>query len=202
MGLNTILIIAGVVVGLLIIGIPIWYIRKTEDLKKAVEKKVYVTTMRKSGSRINGLYPADEHTVKIKRQKKEVSVVLSPKSTFNMLYPPHEGTKSFLGKIFSPTVTVRSIVVAESHGGAWKPFDEEPNVTDEELQSIKEQAFTKAAMEAGYEYTNPEGSGKFPIKKTQLLVGALVMMVLLIAVGIMSYITMTQLDTVAQGWGI
>lgn len=204
MGLNTILIIAGIFVAALIIGIPIWNMRRTDQLKKAVERMVYVTTMKKSGSRINGLYPADEHTVKIKRQgeKKQVSVMLSPTNTFNMLYPPHEGNKSILGKIFSPTVTVRSICVAETHGGAWKPFEEEPEVTDEELESIKEQAFTKAAMQAGYEYANPDGMGKGGIKRAQLLGGSVVMLFILIAIAVMAYITMTRLEEVAVGWGL
>ena len=202
MGLNTVLIIAGVVVALLIIGIPVWNIRKTEALKKAVESKVYVTTMKKSGARVNGLFPADEHTVTVKRVGgKTASIAIDASNTFNMLYPPSESTRSFLSKIFSPTVQVRSICVAEPNAGAWKPFEVEQEITDEALDAIKKQSFTKAAMEAGYQYTNPDGA-RGGLKKTQLLVGSGITLVLLMAIGIMSYMTMTQLDTMAQGWGM
>jgi len=202
MGLNVILIIAGVVVALLIIGIPIWNIRKTEFLKKAVESKVYVTTMKKSGARVNGLYPADEHTVTVKRPGgRTASISIDASNTFNMLYPATESTRSFLSKIFSPTVQVRSICVAEPNGGAWKPFEVDQEITDEGLEAIKKQAFTKAAMEAGYQYANPDG-GRGGVKKMQLVIGSGITLVLLIAIGIMSYMTMTQLETVATGWGM
>lgn len=204
MGLNTILIIAGVFVAVLIIAIPLWNIKRTDQLKKTVERMVYVTTMKKSGNRVNGLYPADEHTVRVKRQgeKRQASIVLNPENTFNMLYPPFEGTKSLLGKIFSPTVTVRSIVVAETHPAGWKPFSEEPEITDEELEAIKKQSFTRAAMEAGYNFTSGDGFGKFPIKRMQLLGGSMLIIVMLIAIAAMSYIIMTRLEEVAVGWGL
>ena len=173
--LNILLIIGGVVIALVIVGVPVWSVWKANKLKQIVEGKVYVTTILKSGTRINGLYPAGAYSVSIKRKEgkgeKTVGAVLTEKNTFNMLYPPHEGTKNWLAKVLSPTVTVQSIVKAEGNGAPWSPFATEPEIMDDHIQAIKEEAFTERAMRAGREWTSPGASGKFPLTKMQILVG-------------------------------
>ena len=147
-----VLLIAIVGFGLFWLGWLLWLARNN---KKIVANKIYVTLLYKSGDRKEVLLAYDAGTVDVPKgfkgnpggEEAEGSIMLSPDNTFNMLYPPGPGWPPMFVR-----ATVRSTVVGEGHGKGWEPFNTEfQGATDEEINTIKKQSFTLAAIHKRYE---------------------------------------------------
>jgi len=170
-----------------------WLLWTARSIKKIVANKVYVTRLLSSGDRVELLGELDGNTVRIPTgegsahsEPKYASVILTPKNTFNMLYPPGPGWPP-------PWVraTVRSTVVQGDVGKGWEPFEEGPTgASGEEIEAIKKEAAIRGLIREGEAEFSGDGLERFPIKPRYfwLAIGVLLILALVAAVvGLMSY---------------
>lgn len=168
------------------------------NIKEAVEGKVYVTMLKKSGNRVDELYPVDGDSVDVpKPDGSKGSIVLGEGATSNMLYPT--------GGWWPPKfmrATVRSIVVAEDNGEPYHPFREEPLVSDEQINRMKTQGTLRAMLHGAEQQFGGRVAAMLGLRPWVVYVGLAVIAVLSLVGLILGYMSWSGTEKVVDGFGL
>lgn len=169
-----------------------------KNIKEAVEDKVYVTMLRKSGSRTEELYPVDGDTVDVKKPNGTTgSYQLGEGVTFDMLYPP--------GGWWPPKfmrATVRSMVLAEGNAEPYRPFATEPLISDEQLNRAKTQGALHALIGKAEAQFGGKVAAKLGMRPWVVYTGLIVISILTLVGLIMGYMAWSGTEKVVSGFGL
>jgi len=195
------LIVIGIVAAVIYV---LWVQWKSFSYRKMAENSVYVAKRRKSGAKIFEICPATEHFVTVKKDDGSMGqVLLQPEWTGTMIYPPTTRSRTGLAGFLHPCAVIRCIDVAEGSGKPWTPFAKEHEISDTKLQAIARQAGVREVLEEGDRQTASElGGGSFPWSKPTIYIALALLVVLLAVSGVLSYLSYTQANAIATGFGL
>lgn len=168
------------------------------NIKDAVEGMVNVTMLKKSGVRIDELYPVDGDTVGVKKRDGTTgSYQLGEGVTFDMLWPP--------GGWWPPKfmrATVRSMVIAEGNAEPYRPWATEPLITDEQLNRAKTQGALHALIGKAEAQFGGKLATKLGLSPWVVYTGLIVISILALVGLIMGYMAWSGTEKVVSGFGL
>jgi len=196
---------------------------KRMKLQEAVKGKMYAIITR-PGGRFADLFYADDLTIDIpietanvgvhmKGKEKGInSVVLLPDAVEPIQYPVHsaEASRSFITKWFSPTVSIRSIMLVEGYGLPIIPSAIDPETgkhmiplgtSGALIKAFKDQAHAKALTQLGGSYAagTPASTGGVDAKKFNwALIGIVAALIAALASAGIGYYILTMVTNINQ----
>jgi len=197
------LIVIGVVAAVIYI---LWVQWKSFSYRKMAESSVYVAKSRKSGAKVFEICHADEHFVTIKKDDgSDGRILLKPEWTGTMVYPPTTRSRTGLAGFLHPCATIRCVDVAEGSGVPWVPFAKETpaSLSDTALFAIARQAGVREILKEGDELLSLEGArGGLPWGKTTVYIALAIIVLIIAASGVLSYLSYSQANAIATGFGL